>query len=1070
MGSQDLCFIIFLVGFYLQAQAQTENQNLTCNPSDLAALRGFFNSLDSRIDGLDTDSTDCCNWVGITCNSSSSLGLNDTAGSSRVTMLALDKRRLTGSLSDSVGNLDQLRILNLSHNFLKSSLPPSLFNLPNLQVLDLNSNDLYGPFPETINFPSQLGFLNLSHNFLKGSLPLSLFHLPYLQVLDLNSNEFYGPLPLTINLPSLHLLDISSNSLNTSVPTHICYNSSEIRVLRLSVNYFSGHLSPGLGNCVSLEELCLGMNNLSGVIAEDIFHLQNLSSLSLQDNRFSGQLSSSISNLSSIKRLDISANEFSGMIPDVFVTLSKFQYLVAHSNKFSGRIPISLSNSPTLHLLNLRNNSLAGSLDLNCSAMTSLTSLDLGTNRFTGSLPSNLPFCRQLKSINLARNNLSGQIPESFGNFQSLSYLSLTNAGIVNLSSALQILQHCSNLTALVLTRNFPDEELPADPGLQFQNLKALVIANCRLRGLIPQWLSGCTKLQLLDLSWNQLSGRIPDWFGSFNDLFYLDLSNNTFIGEIPKSITGLPSLISRNISLEEPSPDIPFFLKRNDSVRGFQYNQILSFPPTIYLSHNALNGSIWPEFGNLKKLNVLNLKANDLSGPIPSELSGMTSLESLDLSHNNLTGTIPSSLVELSFLSKFSVAFNQLYGKIPSGGQFATFPNSSFEGNNNLCGEHLLPCANSDKDINQVPVGSPEKSKRSKAIIIGMVVGVIFGTAFLLVLMTMILLWARRQGEVDPETQEADANDKDPEELSSRSLVLFQNKENNKELSIDDLLKSTNNFDQANIIGCGGFGLVYRATLPDGGKVAVKRLSGDSGQMDREFRAEVETLSRAQHPNLVHLQGYCIYNSDRLLIYSYMENGSLDYWLHEKLDGPSLLDWDTRLQIAQGAARGLTYLHQSCEPHILHRDIKSSNILLDENFVAHLADFGLARLILPYDTHVTTDLVGTLGYIPPEYGQASVATYKGDVYSFGVVLLELLTGKRPMDMCKPRGCRNLISWVIQMKEENRESEVLDPFIYDKKHDKELLRVLDIACLCLSESPKLRPTMQQLVSWLDNII
>ncbi|KAH7834409.1 hypothetical protein Vadar_015674 [Vaccinium darrowii] len=144
------------------------------------------------------------------------------------------------------------------------------------------------------------------------------------------------------------------------------------------------------------------------------------------------------------------------------------------------------------------------------------------------------------------------------------------------------------------------------------------------------------------------------------------------------------------------------------------------------------------------------------------------------------------------------------------------------------------------------------------------------------------------------------------------------------------------------------------------------------------------------------------------------MENGSLDYWLHEKPDGPSSLDWDTRLHIAQGAARGLSYLHQSCEPHILHRDIKSSNILLDENFEAHLADFGLARLILPYDTHVTTDLVGTLGYIPPEYGQASVATDKGDVYSFGVVLLELLTGKRPMDICKPKGTRDLISWVLR--------------------------------------------------------
>ncbi|KAJ6890783.1 hypothetical protein NC651_024328 [Populus alba x Populus x berolinensis] len=291
--------------------------------------------------------------------------------------------------------------------------------------------------------------------------------------------------------------------------------------------------------------------------------------------------------------------------------------------------------------------------------------------------------------------------------------------------------------------------------------------------------------------------------------------------------------------------------------------------------------------------------------------------------------------------------------------------------------------------------------------------------------------------------------------------MVLLQSKENYKDVSLEDLLISTNNFDQANIIGCGGFGIVYRATLPDGRKLAIKRLSGDSGQMDREFRAEVEALSRAQHPNLVHLQGYCMFKNDKLLVYPYMEN--------KKIDGPSSLDWDSRLRIAQGAARGLAYLHQACEPHILHRDIKSSNILLDKNFKAYLADFGLARLMLPYDTHVTTDLVGTLGYIPPEYGQAAVATYKGDVYSFGVVLLELLTGRRPMDMCKPKGSQDLISWVIQMKKENRESEVFDPFIYDKQNDKELLRALEIACLCLIEHPKLRPWTEQLVSWLDSI-
>uniref|UniRef100_A0A6N2NFE3 non-specific serine/threonine protein kinase n=1 Tax=Salix viminalis TaxID=40686 RepID=A0A6N2NFE3_SALVM len=1022
MAVQDLWVLFLVLGFLMFRAQVLQSQNLTCSQNDLKALQDFMRGLKLPIQGwnaTDSSSPDCCNWLGITCNSSSSLGLvNDSVDSGRVTKLELPNRRLNGELVESIGSLDQLRTLNLSHNFLKNSLP------------------------------------------------FSLFHFPKLEFLDLNSNDFSGSIPQSINLPSIIFLDISSNYLNGSLPTHICQNSSGIQALGLAVNYFSGTLSPGLGSCTTLEHLCLGMNDLTGGISEDIFQLQKLKLLGLQDNKLSGNLSAGISKLRSLERLDISSNGFSGTIPDVFHSLSKFKFFLGHSNDFVGTIPHSLANSPSLNLLNLRNNSLGGIIDLNCSALTNLSSLDLASNNFSGRVPVNLPSCKNLKNINLARNKFTGQIPESFRDFQGLSFLSFSNCSISNLSSALQILQQCKNLTTLVLTLNFHGEALPDNPVLHFENLKVLVMANCKLTGSMPQWLAGSYKLQLVDLSWNRLTGPIPSWFGGFVNLFYLDLSNNSFTGEIPKSLTGLPSLINRSISIEDPSPDFPFFLSRNQSGRGLQYNQVWSFPSTLALSDNLLTGRIWPEFGNLKKLHVFELSYNRLSGPIPSELSGMTSLETLYLSHNNLSGNIPWSLVNLSFLSKFSVAYNQLHGKIPTGSQFMTFPNSSFEGNH-LCGDHgAPPCPKSD----QVSPEASGKSGRNKVVVIvGMVVGIFFGTAFLLTLMTMIVLRANSRGEVDPEWVDAGADDKELEEFGSGLVVLLQNKECYKDLSLENLLKSTNNFDQANIIGCGGFGLVYRATLPDGRKLAIKRLSGDCGQMDREFHAEVEALSRAQHPNLVHLQGFCMFKNDRLLIYSYMENSSLDYWLHEKLDGPSSLDWDRRLQIAQGSARGLAYLHQACEPHIVHRDIKSSNILLDGNFVAHLADFGLARLLLPYDTHVTTDLVGTLGYIPPEYGQAAVASYKGDVYSFGVVLLELLTGKRPMDMCKPKGSRDLISWVIQMKKENRESEVFDPFIYDKQNDKELHRVFEIACLCLSEYPKLRPSTEQLVSWLDNI-
>ncbi|WOH07536.1 hypothetical protein DCAR_0726968 [Daucus carota subsp. sativus] len=986
MGVLRVYVILILVGFCVQIVV-VNSQNLTCNSNDLKALEGFMRGLESSIDGWKWNesssfSSNCCDWVGISCKSSVSLGLDDVNESGRVVELELGRRKLSGKLSESVAKLDQLKVLNLTHNSLSGSIAASLLNLSNLEVLDLSSNDFSGLFPSLIN------------------------------------------------LPSLRVLNVYENSFHGLIPASLCNNLPRIREIDLAMNYFDGSIPVGIGNCSSVEYLGLASNNLSGSIPQELFQLSNLSVLALQNNRLSGALSSKLGKLSNLGRLDISSNKFSGKIPDVFLELNKLWYFSAQSNLFNGEMPRSLSNSRSISLLSLRNNTLSGQIYLNCSAMTNLTSLDLASNSFSGSIPSNLPNCLRLKTINFAKIKFIAQIPESFKNFQSLTSLSFSNSSIQNISSALEILQHCQNLKTLVLTLNFQKEELPSVPSLQFKNLKVLIIASCQLRGTVPQWLSNSPSLQLLDLSWNQLSGTIPPWLGSLNSLFYLDLSNNTFIGEIPHSLTSLQSLVSKENAVEEPSPDFPFFKKKNTNAGGLQYNQPSSFPPMIDLSYNSLNGSIWPEFGDLRQLHVLNLKNNNLSGNIPANLSGMTSLEVLDLSHNNLSGNIPPSLVKLSFLSTFSVAYNKLSGPIPTGVQFQTFPNSSFEGNQGLCGEHASPCHITD----QSPHGSAVKSKKNIRKIVAVAVGTGLGTVFLLTVTLLIILRTTSRGEVDPE-KKADA---DEIELGSRSVVLFHNKDSNNELSLDDILKSTSSFNQANIIGCGGFGLVYKATLPDGTKVAIKRLSGDTGQMDREFQAEVETLSRAQHPNLVHLLGYCNYKNDKLLIYSYMDNGSLDYWLHEK-------------------------------PHILHRDIKSSNILLSDTFVAHLADFGLARLILPYDTHVTTDLVGTLGYIPPEYGQASVATYKGDVYSFGVVLLELLTGRRPMDVCKPRGSRDLISWVLQMKTEKRESEIFDPFIYDKDHAEEMLLVLEIACRCLGENPKTRPTTQQLVSWLENI-
>ncbi|KAL6633942.1 hypothetical protein ACP70R_026613 [Stipagrostis hirtigluma subsp. patula] len=1026
-----LCFSVQLFAF---SPANSLNQS-SCDLGDLNALQGFSKGLaGGGISGwtfpnVTSNAVNCCAWPSVKCDDSG-----------RVIGLDLQGKKLRGELPLSLAQLDQLRWLNLCDNSFSGAIPEPLLQLQRLQRLDLSNNEFSGAFPANISLPL-IELFNISCNFFNGSHP-TLRGSPWLTVFDAGYNLFAG-----------------------QIDTSICESSGAIRVLRFTSNLFAGNFPAGFGNCTELEELYVELNGISGSLPDDLFRLPSLKNLSLQQNQLSGRMSPRFGNLSSLARLDISFNSFTGYLPNVFGNLGNLEFFSAQSNCFRGPLPSSLAQSPSLKMLYLRNNSLNGEINLNCSAMTQLSSLDLGTNKFIGTIDS-LSDCHHLRSLNLATNNLSGVIPAGFRKLQLLTYISLSNNSFTNVHSALSVLQDCSSLTSLVLTKNFRDgKALPMSGIHGFHSIQVFVIANSHLSGPIPPWLANFTQLRVLDLSWNQLVGNIPAWIGDLEFLFYVDLSNNSLTGGIPESLSSMKSLLTCNISQQSTENDyFPFFIKRNKTSKGLRYNQVSSFPPSLVLSHNKLIGPILPGFGSLKNLHVLDLSNNHISGIIPGELSSMSSLESLDLSHNNLTGSIPSSLTKLNFLSSFSVAYNNLNGTIPSGGQFSTFTSSSYEGNPKLCGIRLglAQCHSS-----YAPTIAATNNRKNKGIILGIAIGIAVGAAFILSIAVALVLRSSFRKQDHMVKAVADTNG--ALEMAPASLVLLFQSNDDKALTISDILKSTNNFDQANIIGCGGFGLVYKAALPDGATIAIKRLSGDFGQMEREFKAEVETLSKAQHPNLVLLQGYCRIGSDRLLIYSFMENGSLDHWLHEKPDGPSRLIWHRRLQIAKGAARGLAYLHLSCQPHILHRDIKSSNILLDENFEAHLADFGLARLICPYATHVTTDLVGTLGYIPPEYGQSSVATFKGDVYSFGIVLLELLTGKRPVDMCKPKGARELVSWVTHMKEENREADILDCAMYDKKFETQMMQMIDIACLCISDSPKMRPLTHQLVQWLDNI-
>ncbi|CAN6237163.1 unnamed protein product [Urochloa humidicola] len=961
-----------------------------------------------------------------------------------VTDVFLASRSLQGFISPFLGNLTGLLRLNLSYNLLSGSLPLELVSSSSIIVLDVSFNQLSGGLQE-----------------LPSSTPLRP-----LKVLNISSNLFSGQFPSTTweVMKSLVALNISNNSFTGQIPVTFCVSAPSFAILELSYNKISGSIPPGFGNCSKLTSLSAGENNLSGTLPDDLLNITSLEHLSFPNNQLKGSLSN-ISKLKNLITLNLEGNGFVGNIPSSIGELQRLKRIHLDSNNMSGEVPLTLSNCTNLITIDLKRNNFSGELTkLNFSNLHNLKTLDLMGNNFNGTIPESIYSCNNLTALRLSINRFNGQLSERIGNLKSLSFLSLVDISLTNITSAFQILGSCKNLTTLLIGFNFKHEVMPEDAKIDgFGNLQVFSINDCSLSGRMPPWLSKLTNLEMLFLFNNQLTGSIPNWIKNLNSLFYIDISNNSFMGEIPTALMEIPMLKTDKVPPEVfQLPVYPLY-----TPQSLQYRMPSAFPKVLKLGNNNFTGEIPKEIGQLKGLLSLNLSFNRLSGEIPVAICNITNLQLLDLSSNDLTGTIPAALGDLHFLSQFNVSNNDLEGTIPTVGQFSTFPNSSFDGNPNLCGPMLSNNCSSDK----TPWVS--KKQHNKRAVFVLAFGVCFGAIVILFLLACLLfLFRRKIFTARNRSKSKDAIQALPSNLNSeQSLVMVPqctgDREQNK-LTFTDLVRATNNFDKENIVGCGGYGLVYKAELPDGSKVAIKKLNSEMCLMDREFSAEVETLSMAQHDNLVPLWGYCIQGDSRFLIYTYMDNGSLDDWLHNRDDdATSFLDWPMRLKIAQGASRGLSYIHDVCKPRIVHRDIKSSNILLDKDFKPYVADFGLSRLILPNKTHVTTELIGTLGYIPPEYCQSWVATLRGDMYSFGVVLLELLTGQRPVPIsCKSK---ELVQWVHEMRSEGKQIEVLDPALQGTGYEEQMLKMLEVACQCVHHNPSMRSTIQEVVSCLDSI-
>lgn len=703
-----------------------------------------------------------------------------------------------------------------------------------------------------------------------------------------------------------------------------------------------------------------------------------------------------------------------GTISEKIGQLQSLRKLSLHDNVIAGSVPRSLGFLRNLHGVYLFNNRLSGSVPASLGNCPLLQNLDLSNNQLSGIIPASLAESTRLYRLNLSFNSLSGPLPVTVARSHTLTFLDL---GHNNLSGSI------------------PDFMVNVS-----RPLKKLNLDHNLFSGAVPLSLCKQSSLEELSLSHNQLFGSIPTECGALLHLQSLDLSYNSINGTIPDTFSNLTSLVSLN------------------------------------LQSNHLKGPIPDAIDRLHNLTVLNLKRNKINGPIPETIGNISGIRQLDLSENNFTGLIPPSLVNLANLTSFNVSFNALSGPVPP--IFSRkFNSSSFVGNSQLCGySPSTPCP-SPKQPHHPPLSptspqEPRKHHRKLSVkdIILIAIGALLALLLLLCCILLCCLIKKRAA-----LKQKDGKDKITEKTVSTTAATAATGGGGGEMggklvhfdgpfvfTADDLLCAT-----AEIMGKSTYGTAYKATLEDGNEVAVKRLREKTTKGVKEFEAELTALGKIRHANLLALRAYYLGpKGEKLLVFDYMSKGSLSAFLHAR--GPeTLIPWETRMKIAKGISRGLAHLHKN-ETMMIHENLTASNILLDEKTNAHIADYGLSRLMTAAAATNVVATAGTLGYRAPEFSKIKNASTKTDVYSLGIILLELLTGKSPGE---PTNGMDLPQWVASIVKEEWTNEVFDLELMRETQTvgDELLNTLKLALHCVDPSPAARPEAVQVVNQLEEI-
>ncbi|XP_048330745.2 LRR receptor-like serine/threonine-protein kinase EFR [Ziziphus jujuba] len=1075
--------------------------NITTDQSALLVLKSHIIHDPQNILSKNwSNSSSICNWDGVICG----------AKHKRVTVLNLSYRGLTGTVPPELGNLSFLVELRLTNNSFHGSLPVELTRLRRLKVINFGFNNLMkGEIPSWFGLFPKLETLNLYGNQFTGSLPTSIFNLSSVQIITLSNNQLSGipreignlttlkelyldynnlkEIPKEIgNLNSLDVLSIKSNALTGPFPLFV-FNISSLKKLNFNYNNLSGSLPNSMcESAPSLQLLALDYNQLGGSVPSQWSRCKNLQTLLLSVNHFVGSIPRNIGNLTILKHLDLGTNNLTGVVPNEIGDLQNLEVLVLQENHLGGPMPPKFFNISSMSIIGLAVNRLSGQFPSHTSFLfPNLSRLSLGMNDFTGPILNFISNASQLIQIDIPYNSFYGTLKSKLCSLQNIQWLNLAsnNFTIDPSDNFFTSLSDCKYLTFLELGSNPLNAMLPNFGGNLSSSLQYFGVINCSMKGNIPKQIGSLSSLITLKLQYNNLTGSIPTTIGGLQKLqgLYLNrnkvegfipseicqlgsldklfLANNNLIGSIPECLGYLSSLRTLSLNSNGLNSTIPntlwsleYILKLNLSSNSLVGSlpldvENLKVVTAIDLSNNELSGNIPSSIGSLQNLVNLSLAQNRFTGQIPTSFGKLISIELMDLSRNNLSGEIPKSLEALLSLKHFNVSYNQLEGEIPTGGSFVNFSAHSFMSNNGLCGAPRL-------QVSPCKAKETHKSRNATDTIGVLRITLPVVSSIILISALACLFMRCQKNKALRISSEANLNLPPPW----------------RKISHEELLEATNGFNEINLLGTGSFGSVYEGKLNDGLHVAIKVFNLNLERAFQSFDAECEVLFNLRHRNLVKILNTHNGNDFKALVLQFMPRGNLEKWLHNCDYNLSMLQ---RLNIMIDVASALEYLHHGYSQPVVHCDIKPSNILLDADMVAHVADFGMAKMLGENALMAQTKTLATIGYMAPEYGLDGIVSTKGDVYSYGILLMETFTGKRPTDKMFVEDL-SLRKWVKESFS-LEVTEVADKELFSEEKQYRsgikdcLSSIMDLALNCSSETPENRKTIKDALILLHKI-